>query len=150
MPFPTLFLKSIGTRDKYDAALLNHTIPALLAGFSSDEENLVAVRMDNGYSNFRKMTSLVTTDSVVIFAFKGPTDNQGNLNHWLCAVAVDENPRIVHTACSAAFVNRSKTDSYEETYHEGLDRYSNDSFSDQIEHPFVFWDTVFRISLRTD
>ena len=150
LPFPALFLKRIGTREKYDAALLDHTIPALIGGFSSGQEKLIAERMDNEYSNFRKMTSLITSDSVVVFAFKGPTDNQGNLNHWLCAVAVEEDPRVVHTACPAAFVNRSRTGTYVEVYHEGVGRYSNDSFSEQIKHPFVFWDTVFRIGWLND
>ena len=73
----------------------------------------------------------VTPDSVVLFAYGGPTEFQSPVAHIVCGVASSDGPPArLHLACSTAFWSRYLKDGeYAEHHHADLGRWSNDSIS---------------------
>jgi hypothetical protein len=61
----------------------------------------------------------------VVFCFRGDTDTQRGLHHWVCAVGCDTSAAILQIACSAAHIHHD-TEAYAERK-TGQGRWYNDT-----------------------
>jgi len=133
LKWPIDFQKAcVGTTDHYkkkpaqtaqDAKLVLSTITAtnvaLAVSACSDTKTLDGV------------ASLIDSSSVAILWYQGNTKHVQNGNHWVCAVAAEKDPLVVHVACSIRRSDdgRFNDNQYIETEHTELKRYSNDSIA---------------------
>jgi len=129
VPDPAAFLGGPGATE-LDHEGAQHRVEAALAEFKDPGETFAVERLSSTTS-VSDLADEVSTDSVVIFAFGGPTEFQHPEAHIVCAVAASDGPpAVLHLACSTAFWGRYlKVGEYSERHHADLDRWSNDSIS---------------------
>jgi hypothetical protein len=123
VPRPLDLLSGVGaTSLSYDEAVA--LVEGMLGTFSEPDESFEVVQLDN-QATTAGIADQIAADSVVLFAFGGPTEVHEPENHIVCGVASDAN--ALHLSCSAAFSSRHLRDGdYVETYHPSVGRYSND------------------------
>lgn len=128
VPEPANFLGSVGaTTLSYEEAVA--LIQAMLAALSDPAERFEICQL-SASAGVADLCREISPDSVVHFAFGGPTEVHHPQNHVVCGVAASTDPVVLHIACSAAFSSRHLRDgTYEERFHPSLGRYSNDSIA---------------------
>jgi hypothetical protein len=126
LPDPAAFLGGPGATELSSDEAVN-LIGETLGAFSDPGEvfTLDQLSASAGIADF---CEAVSADSVIVFAFGGPTEFQHPSSHVVCGVAASDDPAALHLACSAAFLDRHvKTGEYFERHHSELCRWSNDS-----------------------
>src|SRR5579875_2522164 len=143
---PAAFLGGPGATQMSEDAARRH-INEILDAFADPGEmfRLDKLSPSAGIADF---CSAISSDSVVVFAYGGPTEFQNPKTHVVCGVAVSEGPpATLHLACSAAFLSRYlRFGTYCERHHPHLDRWSNDSIpadSDVVIAPNFRWKVTF-------
>jgi len=126
LPDPATFLGGAGaTKLSHDVA--EQLIEVVLGAFSGQGEivTLKSLSPSAGIADFR---DAVSSDSVVVFAYGGPTEFLHPQTHIVCGVAASNDPAALHVACSAALSSRYlQYGEYFERHHPALNRWSNDS-----------------------
>ncbi len=109
----------------YDEAV--RLIGGILEAFSDPGERFTLDKLSPS-AEIAAICSAISSDSVVVFAYGGPTEFQHPASHVVCGVASGDDPAALHLACSAAFLDRHmKYGEYFERHHPDLGRWSNDS-----------------------
>jgi hypothetical protein len=123
---PAAFLGGAGATElSYDRAV--SLIADVLGAFSDPGETFTLDRLSPS-AGIADLCGAISSDTVVVFAFGGPTEFQHPASHVVCGVAASDDPVALHLACSAAFLDRHlKYGEYFERHHPDLGRWSNDS-----------------------
>ena len=119
-------------------------------GTEGIEENILMCILDNflkdlpGKHTFKikkeskaTLSKAITKDSVAIFAIKGNTDNQKDLDHWACGVGMQN--KSIMVACS--WIGYDKNN-YTEDKDPQTDRYYNDTIT---LNPAIVEDAIYSI-----
>lgn len=126
-PDPAAFLGGPGATQlpQEDAQRL---IDAGLGEFKDPEEEFTIERLDPA-AQVADLGGHISAESVVLFAYGGPTEFQNPESHIVCGVAATDGPdAALHVACSTAFWGRYlRAGEYAERHHPELGRWSNDS-----------------------
>ena len=129
VPDPAAFLGGLGATELHHEPA-QHLIGAVLAEFRDPGETF-AIEQLSPEAGIADLGAEVSTDSVVVFAYAGPTEFQHPEAHVVCGVAASDDPATLHLACSTAFWGRYlETGEYFERHHPKLGRWSNDSVSE--------------------
>jgi len=129
VPDAAAFLGGPGATELHHEAA-QALIAALLVELS-DPGEVFAVDQLAATADIAELCAEVSTDTVVLFAYGGPTEFQHPAAHIVCGVATSVGPpATLHLACSTAFWGRYlKTGGYDERHHPDLGRWSNDAIS---------------------
>ena len=132
---PVDFLKPcVGTTDHYekDLRLLEDAAISFLDHLAGTQ-SAFRVQRDSEADNLEGLASLVDSKSVAVFWHRGATEFVDQGDHWVCAVAAEETPLVVHVACSIRHGDDGRFNDrrYVERFHESLNRYSNDSVREE-------------------
>ncbi|MFC1736380.1 hypothetical protein ACFL1X_09690 [Candidatus Hydrogenedentota bacterium] len=151
IPYAVDFLQGcVGTTQRHEKnhALLTETILTMLTELSA-RDSLIQAELQSDITDIVAISSLVTHNSVAILWYRGQTAFVDAGDHWVCAVAKNEEPFRLHVACS---IRRSDDGhlndrDYAEVHHSDLDRWSNDCITSKhgIE---IMRGSVFKISIR--
>ena len=147
LPQPARFFGLPGAQGlPYDEAV-GH-ISLLLSAFSDPGEDF-AVDQLSPAAGIEEFCAAISLNSVVVFAFGGPTEFQKLESHLVCGVSASDDPVALHLACSNAFFFRNLMHGgYVERHHPDLGRYSNDSIA--ADSPVVIAPNFrWRITLAT-
>ena len=132
VPDPAAFLGGPGATElHHDEA--QRLLEAVLQELSDPDETFTIDQVPPG-AGIVDLCAEVSTASVVLFAYGGPTEFQHPAAHIVCGVATTAGPTTLHLACSTAFWGRYlETGEHTERHHPDLGRWSNDSIS--ADHP---------------
>jgi len=104
LPDPAAFLGGAGATElSYDEAV--RLIGGILEAFSDPGERFTLDKLSPS-AGIAAICSAISSDSVVVFAYGGPTEFQHPASHVVCGVASGDDPAALHLACSAAFLDR--------------------------------------------
>lgn len=149
LPTPTLFLGGPGaTEFTYEEAV--DLIGRTLEAFSDPGETFIIDKLSSS-AGVAELCGELSPTSVVVFAYRGPTEFQNPATHVVCGVAATDQPeQTLHLACSAAFSARYlSSGDYFERHHPNVGRWSNDSIS-VVDKVVIAPDFRWRITLRPD
>ena len=127
IPAPAAFLGGPGATQLHREEA-EHLIEAVLGEFKDPGEAFTIERLDPK-AQIAALGDRISSESVVLFAYGGPTEFQNPESHIVCGVAATAGPNAaLHLACSTAFWGRYlSTGEYVERHHPELGRWSNDS-----------------------
>ena len=126
LPDPAAFLGGTGATElSYDEAV--SLLGDILGAFSDRGETFTLDKLSPS-AGIADFCSAISSESVVVFAYGGPSEFQHPASHVVCGVAASDDPPTLHLACSAAFLDRHmRYGEYFERHHPDLGRWSNDS-----------------------
>ena len=126
LPDSARFLGGPGATDLgYEEAA--RLIRDILEAFSDPGETFTLDKL-SASAAIADLCSAISVDSVVVFAYGGPSEFQHPASHIVCGVAASDDRTQLHLACSAAFSSRYlQFGEYFERHHPDLGRWSNDS-----------------------
>jgi hypothetical protein len=141
LPDSARFLGGPGATDLgHDEAA--QLIRDILGAFSDPGETFTLDKFSpsTGITDF---CGAISSDSVVVFAYGGPSEFQHPASHIVCGVATSADWAQLHLACSTAFSSRYlQCGEYLERHHPDLGRWSNDSIpadSEVVVAPNFRW-----------